>query len=193
MIASLTGQVRAIGKDALVVEVGGVGYRVFVGDGLLGGKVRVGQTIELYTQMWVRENDIALYGFRSAEELDLFSLLVTVSGVGPRTALAALSALSPESLRSAILREDLSVLTRIPGVGPKTARRLVLDLRDRLQWIGGPETGAVPQEQDVEVINALTSLGYSVAEATAALEAVPEDVHELDQRILAALRVLGSR
>jgi holliday junction DNA helicase RuvA len=192
VIATLRGQVRAVQSDSLIVEVGGVGYRVFCVGGLLSGKVHTGQTIELYTHMCVRENDITLYGFVSEEEQGLFALLVGVNGIGPRTALAALSSLSPDLLRSAIVREDLDVLTRIPGVGPKTARRLMLDLRDRLKAVTGVEGMAVPDQEDVDVINALTALGYSVAEASNALEAIPDEVQALDERILAALRVLSS-
>ena len=191
MIATLRGQVRAIQSESLIVEVGGVGYRVLCVGGLLSGKVRQGQTIELYTHMCVRENDITLYGFVSEEEQGLFALLVGVNGIGPRTALAALSSLSPDALRGAIVREDLDVLTRIPGVGPKTARRLMLDLRDRLQAVVGVEGVTVPDQEDVDVINALTALGYSVAEATQALDAIPKDAQALDERILAALRVLS--
>jgi holliday junction DNA helicase RuvA len=192
VIATLRGQVRAIQSESLILEVGGVGYRLFCVRDLLSGKVRPGQPIELYTHMYVRENDISLYGFTSEEEQELFALLMGVSGIGPRTALAALSSLSPDTLRSAIVREDLDVLTRIPGVGPKTARRLMLDLRDRLQAVTGIEGMAVPDQEDVDVINALTALGYSVAEATNALAAIPEDAQALDERILAALRVLSS-
>lgn len=191
MIATLRGQVRAIQSESLIIEVGGVGYRVFCVRELLSGQVRPGQTIELYTHMCVRENDITLYGFTAEEEQGLFALLVGVNGIGPRTALAALSSLSPDALRGAIVREDLDVLTRIPGVGPKTARRLMLDLRDRLQAAVGVEGVTVPDQEDVDVINALTALGYSVAEATQALDAIPKDAQALDERILAALRVLS--
>lgn len=193
MIASLRGHLRAIQGDSLIVEVGGVGLRVFCVRGFGKGQARVGQEIALHTHMHVRENDIALYGFEAKEQLDLFVLLVGVNGIGPRTALAALSALSPAALRQAIVREDLNALTQIPGVGPKTARRLVLDLRERLQTTVDVEGPLAPQPEDVEVLNALTALGYSVAEATSALEAVPDEVQALDERILAALRSLGSR
>ena len=192
MIASLRGKIQAIKEDSLVIDVGGVGFRVHVVSSLLDGTVRVGQTDELYTHMCVRENDISLYGFRSLEEHDLFVMLIGVSGIGPRTALAALSALSPETLRSAIIQGDISALTRIPGIGKKTAQRLMLDLKDRVGMSKEIGIALSLQEGDADVINALTALGYSLAEARGALATVSPDVQELDERILAALRFLGS-
>lgn len=191
MIASLRGQVQAIRDDSLVIDVGGVGYKVQVVGSVLDEVTRAGQTIELYTHMSVRENDVALYGFRSIEEQDLFSLLLRVRGVGPRTALATLSTFSPKGLRSAIVQGDASVLTRIPGIGRKTAQRLMLDLKDSIGMPLEPWGAAGLGEEDADVISALTSLGYSLTEAQGALAAVPEDAHEVDERVLAALRFLG--
>ena len=192
MIASLRGQLQAVRKDSLIVDVGGVGYQVFVPRSLLDQPGRIGQTVELHTHLAVRETEVALYGFRTPEELELFAVLLGVSGIGPRTAVAALSVFSPEALRDIVVQGDATALTRIPGVGRKTAQRLVLDLRDRL----GEATAAwspAATPADADVINALTALGYSVAEAQAAVGNLPSDVSELDERILAALRFLGSR
>ena len=189
MIASLSGQVKAIREDALVIEVGGVGFLVNVVADVLDSVTRVGQSVELFTHMYVREDRIALYGFLSVEERELFTTLLGVSGIGPSTALAVLSTFSPEVLRGAIAQGDASTLTHIPGIGPKTAQRLLLDLRDKVTvseaW--APGMG----EADAEVIDALTALGYSVSEARSAVSGVPEDIEELDERILAALRYLG--
>jgi Holliday junction DNA helicase RuvA len=193
MIASLRGQLEATGEGHVVLEVGGVGYLVHVTGRTLEALPAIGQTVALYTHMIVRENDVSLYGFRSREERDLFATLMTASGVGPRTAMAALAAFAPETLRGAIVRGDADALMRIPGVGRKTAQRLVLDLKDRL---GGADVSLpTPNltQGDADVINALTALGYSVIEAQSALGAVPAEAQELDQRILAALRYLGSR
>lgn len=192
MIASLRGQIQAVRADSLVIDVGGVGYQVFVPRSILDQPGHIGQTIELHTHLSVRETEVALYGFRAPEELELFSVLIGVSGIGPRTALAALSVFSPETLRGVVSQGDATALTRIPGVGRKTAQRLVLDLRDRL---GEAETAWAPAASpaDADVINALTALGYSVAEAQAAVGNLPAEVSELDERILAALRYLGSQ
>ena len=192
MIASLSGQLKAVADQQIVVEVHGVGYRVHVTRTLLEQIPGIGQFVELHTRMYVRENDLSLYGFRTVRERDLFDLLLEVSGIGPRTALACLSAFAPETLHSLIAQGDAAALTRVPGVGRKTAQRLVLDLRERLG--GAEEILATPSlsEADADVINALTALGYSLSEARSALGAIPEDVKALDERILAALRVLGS-
>lgn len=181
-----------MGDGYVVVDVGGVGFRVRTTQNLTE-HATPGKTIELQTHMVVRENEISLYGFQSTEEVDLFGVLINVSGIGPRTALSILSAFSPETLRGVISQGDVLALTRIPGIGRKTAQRLVLDLKDRL-GTGGPGV-AIPSlnAADADALNALTALGYSLSEAQEALAAVPADVQELDERILAALRALGSR
>ena len=192
MIASLRGQLKAVRDDSVIIDVGGVGYRVYVTGPTLSELSDIGQVVELHTHLHVRENDIAVYGFRSLAELDLFVMLIGVSGIGPRTALATLSAFSPETLRDALVQGDALALTRIPGIGPKTAQRLVFDLRDKVTAAAGALVAPGLSPEDVDVIDALTSLGYSVLEAQTALRAIPKDLHELDERILAALQSLGS-
>ena len=192
MIASLRGQVTAVGEDAIVVEVGGVGYSVHVPTSVRNEVTHIGQPIELHTHLIVRENLLALYGFFTAEEEELFSTLLGVSGIGPRTAMAVLTTFSPETLRGAIAQGDASALTRIPGIGRKTAERLMLDLRDRIDVTSSVLPGAPIDQAEVDVINALTALGYSLAEARGAVDSIPEDTQSLDQRILAALRYLGT-
>jgi len=192
VIASLRGQLKAVRDDSVIIDVGGVGYRVYVTGPTLSELSDIGQVVELHTHLHVRENDIAVYGFRSLAELDLFVMLIGVSGIGPRTALATLSAFSPETLRDALVQGDALALTRIPGIGPKTAQRLVFDLRDKVTAAAGALVAPGLSPEDVDVIDALTSLGYSVLEAQTALRAIPKDLHELDERILAALQSLGS-
>jgi len=192
VIASLRGQLKAIRDDSVIIDVGGVGYQVHVTGPTLDELADVGQVVELHTHLHVRENGITIYGFRSLGELDLFAMLIGVSGIGPRTALATLSAFSPETLRDLLAQGDALALTRIPGIGPKTAQRLVLDLRDKVGAVGQALVPPGLSADDADLINALTSLGYSVLEAQGALRAVPADLTELDQRILTALRFLGS-
>ena len=193
MIAFLRGRLLSNSADAVVVEVGGVGFRLLVTERVHQNLPRAGQIVELHTHMNVRDNDIALYGFASAEELALFRVLLGVSGVGPRTALAMLSAFTPENLRSVIASGNAATLARTPGVGRRTAERLLLDLRDKLglfqSTAGAPPRGS----EDDEVLAALTSLGYTQMEAQSALAGIPDDVQGLDERILHALRSLGSR
>ncbi|UCC65789.1 MAG: Holliday junction branch migration protein RuvA [Anaerolineae bacterium] len=191
MIASLRGQVSAVGKTYLVVEVGGVGFQVYVPAGLLG-RDQLGRTVELHTHFHVRENALSLYGFGSEDELTLFELLLSVERVGPRVALALLSALSPDALRTAIAQGNAEVLARVPGIGPKTARKISFDLKDKVK--AEMEIPAVPAltDADVEVIEALTTLGYSVAEAQAALQSFPAEEMPLEEKIRLALAYFAS-
>lgn len=186
MIANLIGRVSAVGKTYLIVDVGGVGFKVYTPTGLLG-RDQLGQTVELHTHLHVRENELSLYGFGSEDELTLFELLLSVERVGPRVALALLSALSPDALRTAIAQGNEDVLARVPGIGPKTARKISFDLKDKV----GAEMGvaAVPAltDADAEVIEALTALGYSVVEAQMALQSLPAKELPLEEKIRLAL------
>src|SRR5512147_2652842 len=164
MIAHLRGSIEFVGKDHLIVNVGNVGLRVYV-PVATHDAAGIGKIVDLFTHLHIRENEWTLYGFPSQEELELFELLLGVSGVGAKTALAALAAASPEQLRSAIAHEQAEVLTRVPGIGAKTAKNIVFHLKDK---VGVVTRGAEIQylsDQDTEVIAALTTLGYSVVEA----------------------------
>ncbi|MBC7315615.1 MAG: Holliday junction branch migration protein RuvA, partial [Chloroflexi bacterium] len=164
MIASLEGCIKAVRPHSLILEVAGVGFEVYPPTPLLES-VRVGQPLALYTYMHVREGNITLYGFLTLEEHDLFEALLGVNGIGPRTALSVLSMLSPDALRAIIAQGNAAALARIPGLGAKTAQRLILDLKDKIGLPVGAVSLSPLQEADVDVINALTALGYSLAEA----------------------------
>jgi Holliday junction DNA helicase RuvA len=187
MIASLEGTVAAIGDNYLIVTVGGVGFQVYVLDNVIHGLGGSGAHVRLFTHLYVRENELTLYGCTSQEELEIFRLLLGVSGIGPKIALAVLSTLSPQSLRTAVAQEQADVLARAPGLGLKTARRVIFQLKDKMAPEG---VGAAPAltDQDAEVIAALTSLGYSVVEAQTALQSLPRDADlSLEERIRLAL------
>jgi len=174
MIAHLRGAVEFIGKDSLIVDVNNVGYRIFVTTATRDAAV-VGRVIELFTHLQVREDAWTLFGFATQDELELFELLLSVSGIGAKTALAVLAAAPPDRLRAAIAHEQTDVLTRVPGIGPKTAKNIVFHLKDK---VGIVTRGAEIQylsDQDTEVIAALTTLGYSVVEAQSALASLPRD------------------
>jgi Holliday junction DNA helicase RuvA len=193
MIASLSGQLATIGKDSLVLQVGGIGLQVYVPQRLLGDLSGPGQELTLYTYLHVRENELALYGSESEEELALFRLLITVSGIGPRVALAILSFLPPEQLRTAIAQEDEAALARVPGIGPKTAKKLVFDLRDKVvAQLPAWEPRPAITEADADLIAALTGLGYSVAEAQEAMRALPHEPLTLEERVRLALAYFAS-
>jgi Holliday junction DNA helicase RuvA len=188
MIARLRGAVAATGKDFVVVQVGGVGFRVFVPQTCLDNLDGLGQEIMLFTHLHVRENELTLYGYVSEEELTLFRLLLGVSGVGPKVALSILSVLPAERLQAAIAQEDVATLARVPGIGPKTAKKLVFDLKDKVAFAGMPaEPLAVLSEADADLISALTTLGYSVAEVQEAIRSLPREPLPLEERVRLAL------
>ncbi len=189
MISHLRGQIRARGGDFVVLDVSGVGFRVRVPASTLETLGEVGSTAELATHLHVREDDLALFGFATPEELDLFELLLTVSGIGPKAALGILSAAPPATIRAAIAQNNLDVLTGIPGIGKKTAQRLVLELKSKMAG-SEAELGEV-SPLDQEVVAALVNLGYSAAEAQRAARAVPASEKLVEDRIRAALRYLG--
>ena len=187
MIASLEGVVAAIGDNNVIVTVGGVGLRVYVLENVIHSLNGVGDHVCVHTHLHVRENDLTLYGCATQDELEIFRLLLGVSGIGPKIALAVLSTLSPQSLRAAIAQEQADVLARAPGLGLKTARRVIFQLKDKMAPEG---VGAAPTltDQDAEVIAALTALGYSIVEAQTALQSLPRDgAVSLEDRIRAAL------
>ncbi len=193
MIATVSGTLQEIREDSLVVQVGGVGLRVSVPKSVLETAGGPGRSITLHTHLQLRETGATLYGFGSEAELELFELLLAVSGVGPRIALAVLSTLSPEVLTGAVSREEAEVLERVPGIGRKTAQRLMFHLRDKLKLEEIPVGVSALTDVDAEVIAALTALGYSLVEAQRAVQSLPRDEPEgLEERVRLALSSLGS-
>ncbi len=193
MLASLSGVVEAIGKDFVVIQVGGVGFQVSVPQSVLDGLSGTGRELTVYTHLHVRENDLALYGFASEEELALFRLLLGVSGIGPKVALSVLSSLPVDQLQAAIAQEDVTLLARVPGIGPKTAKKLVFDLKDKIAAEIMPgEPHPTLTEADADLIAALTSLGYSVTEAQGAIRSLPREELSLEERVRLALAYFAS-
>lgn len=193
MIASLDGIVGAVDADSLVLEVGGIGYRVFAAPAVLAA-ARPGERLRLHVHHLVREDQQALYGFRSAEELGFFNLLLTVNGVGPKVALAVVGSRPPADLQLAILQEDQAVLTAVPGVGRKLAERIIFELREKVAAAGTAVAVGGLGGGESEVAAALLALGYSQAEAREAARAAlatPEVGSSLEERVKAALRNLA--
>ncbi|MDD1718482.1 MAG: Holliday junction branch migration protein RuvA [Methanoregulaceae archaeon] len=178
MIAHLYGEVTGVGDRWAVIDVGGVGYRVNVP--LPVARLLRGRTgkVKLHTHLAVREDGISLYGFSSPEDLDLFGILIGVSGIGPQIGLAILSELSVEEVVIAILREDEKTLTRVPGIGQKSARRLILELKEKMQKVRAtlPETGRMPGDAFHDALSALVSLGFGEKESRSALDAAAGSV-----------------
>ena len=199
MIASVHGQVLSVGLDTAVVEVGGVGLAVVATPTTLAG-LRVGSSARLATSLLVREDALTLFGFADTDEKDVFETVQTVSGIGPRLALAMLAVHTPDGLRRAVADEDLAALQRVPGVGRKSAQRIVLELKDRLGAPTGPaarDDGATLDDRRDQVLEALTGLGWPARAATEAVEQVldgtagPVGADEVAGVLRAALRTLG--
>jgi Holliday junction DNA helicase RuvA len=190
MISSLRGTVQHVEHPTfLVLDVNGVGYKVFVPAGVLDDLDGVGRGLFLHTHLIVREDSLTLFGFSSIEQRSLFELLLTVQGVGPRLALAVLSTLSMDVLRMAVQQEQAEVLDRVPGVGRKTAEKIVFALKDKLGASFGVGGLAPINDMDSEVISALTALGYSVVEAQAGLQSIPRGQGAtVEDRIMLALQ-----
>lgn len=191
MIASVTGTARHVGLDRVVVEVGGVGMLVHTPPSVAAG-ARTGAELTLATTLVVREDSMTLYGFAEDGHRDTFELLQTVSGVGPRVALAIVSVLTPEQLAAAIADEDVRTLTKVPGIGKKGAERLVLELRDKIGAVpgaGGSVPSATPAVQPWrgQVVEALVGLGYSASQAESAVERAAKSLGD-DPDVSAALR-----
>jgi Holliday junction DNA helicase RuvA len=195
MIASVDGVVAAIAADSLVIETGGIGYRVFASPAILA-TAQSGSRLKLFTHHLVREDLQALYGFRTTEELGFFELLLTVNGVGPKVALAIVGSRPTADLQLAILQQDHAVLTAIPGIGKRLAERVIFELKEKVAAAGvAAGAGALPGGAgEGEVVAALQALGYSLVEArqaSAASLSDPSTGPTLEDRVKAALRSLA--
>ena len=195
MIASVEGTVAAIASDSLVIEVGGIGYRVFAAPSVLAG-AQPGTRLKLHTYHLVREDQQALYGFRTAEELGFFNLLLTVTGVGPKVALAIVGSRPTPDLQLAIMAQDQAVLVSVPGIGRKLAERVIFELKEKVAAAGVAMSGGTAGGMSAgegEIVGALQALGYSLGEAREASRAALADVgvaSTLEERVKAALRSL---
>jgi Holliday junction DNA helicase RuvA len=188
MISSLSARIQDILSDSLIVEVGGVGLQVFI-PAPLKDRLSTGDNTLLYTHLVVREDALTLYGFESKDARSIYRLLLGVNGVGPRLALAVLSTLSPDEIRGAVLQEREDVFNHVPGIGKKTAQKIIIHLQDKIPAEAGLAPISVLAEGDVEVVAALSALGYSVVEAQSAIQSIPKDAPEdVETRLRLALQ-----
>jgi Holliday junction DNA helicase RuvA len=192
MIATVRGILQHVGEGEIVVEVGGVGLRLTVPSSVLAGGAAIGHPIFLQTRLLVREDALHLYGFGNPEQVELFDLLLQVSGVGPKLAMAILSHLSPDTLRAAVGKGQHEVLTRVPGIGRKTAERIAFHLKDKIGGLG-LQLVTIP-EADTDLLAILTGLGYTLVEAQGALQSLPPDApEEAEERLRLALQYFAHR
>jgi Holliday junction DNA helicase RuvA len=191
MIAGLEGIVARIGIDHLVLNVGGVYYRVFMPATAIGQMGKVGDKARAFTYLYVREDQLALYGTADENGIAMFETLLSVSGIGPKVALSILGTMPVEALESAISAGNVDLLTRIPGIGRKTASRLVLELKGKLDVVVAAGISTTPSAAS-EVVDALTGLGYSPAEIQAALSDLPRgEDYSTEDMVMHALKRLG--
>ncbi len=190
MIGYIEGPVRAVRASFCVIDAGGVGYRVAATKDVLT-RLRVGENASLWTYLSVREDALDLYGFENESDLTFFELLVTVPGVGPKSAITILTVASADTLRNAIATGNDSYLTTVSGIGKKTAQKILLELKDK---VGLAHDGtSLRLESDEEAVAAMRSLGYSLHEAREVLKKVPQSIEGSSGRLREALKILGGK
>jgi holliday junction DNA helicase RuvA len=192
MIASLDGILIYSDANSVIVRVGGVGFQINISRYTLNQLGDIGSAVSLYTYIYLRTDNVAMYGFATREELVLFKELITVSGIGPKIALALLSTMKPEQLVMAITSNNVEMIVQVPGIGKKVANRLIVELKGKLQkeW---EEASLQFEPENAEAVDALTSLGYSLREATQLISSIPNSSElKLEEKIKLALQQLGA-
>ncbi len=187
MISKITGQIIHKNDKFIVVETNGLGYKIFSTTDLIS-KVKENDQVQIWTYLAVRENALDLYGFMTKKDLDFFELLITISGVGPKTALNILNVATVDSLRKAISSGETAHLTKVSGLGKKMADKIVLELKGKL---GSYEEIEMGLKEEIDALEALKSLGYSHRDAREALQEISKDLKSTSDRVKAALKHLG--
>ncbi len=193
MISSISGIIELKTERYSVVDVSGVGYKIFAAASTLDKLPQIGESCKLYTHLYIREDVMELYGFLTLAELNFFELLLTISGVGPRVALNILSIAAPKELALAIMKEDAVFLTKVAGVGRKIAAKVNLELKDKLEKLNFGVSASDTQALESDALDALTSLGYNLKDSRDALRQVPPEIKEIGNRLKEALRILGRK
>ncbi|OGZ98603.1 MAG: Holliday junction DNA helicase RuvA [Candidatus Sungbacteria bacterium RIFCSPHIGHO2_02_FULL_47_11] len=192
MISFLDGTIEFKGEKFVIVNVGGVGYRIFVGPETFQKIPQKNSSVKLWTHQYIREDAVELYGFLSYAELDFFETVIHISGIGPKGGLGILGIAPIDTLKKAIAAGDTSYLTRVSGIGRKTAEKIVLELKDKMAG-RGVSVEAPELKEEADALEALVSLGYSQREAREALAAVPKEIVSVEKRVGGALSRLGRR
>lgn len=188
MIARLKGKIEYLEDNWVIVDVNNVGYKVYVTDftlGKLAGKTDV--SLDVFT--YVREDVLALYGFLEVSEKNMFELLISISGIGPKAAMSILSVADTKSIQAAVLNEDPSILTSVSGIGKKTAERVILELQNKIADLTSDERAGATS--DSEVVEALMAMGYSASQSREALKNISKELNGVEDKIKAALKELG--
>jgi len=187
MIYLLKGTIELSAEKYVIVDVSGVGYKVYISGNTFKNLPKKGEKIKLYTHLYLRENVMELYGFLKPEELEIFELLISISGIGPKGALNVLTVVSIDTLKKAIANEESAILTKVSGIGGKMAEKIILELKNKISdEFLGKEVSV-----DSEAIDALMGLGYRLQEAREVLKKVPKDIEGVENRVREALKLLG--
>lgn len=192
MISYLEGKILEKNEKFFTINIGSVGYRVFSHQRVLEKMPAIDQDVSIWTHLYVREDALDLYGFPDKEELEFFETLISVPGIGPKSALGILEVASVNNLKQAIVSEDETFFTKVSGVGKKTAQRLILELKNKLAKTTIPIKGSDSAEM-AEAIDALVSLGYRERDIRKILQEVPKDVKGVEAKVKAALKILGKK
>ena len=190
MISYLKGKVSYKLKGKVIIEVNSIGYSVFVSENFLND-LKIDTEVQIFTFQNVKEDALDLYGFKTLEELEFFELLISISGVGPKSALSVLAIAQLSDIKESIVRGDSGLLTKVSGIGKKIAERVVLELKDKLLKIGGAYDLSISANFSADEIDALMALGYSVTEARDALNQVGQEIKDSAERIRQALKKLS--
>jgi len=191
MISYLKGKIKHKSNGFVILEVNNIGYQVFILP-LLYADLNIGQEVEFYTHQYVREDSLSLYGFKNLEELELFEMLLSISGIGPRSALAVMSIATVADIKESIGRGDPALLTKVSGIGRKTAERVVLELREKIVKLAVDGDKFSPSQLgSSDEIDALMALGYSLSQARETLNGVDAKIKDSGERIRQALKKLG--
>lgn len=189
MITYLKGTILAKQPKFIILLVNNIGYRIFILQTFLK-KIKLDQGLELYTHLRHTEDNMSLFGFATQEELQFFELLLTISGVGPKSAMGILEAAKLTDIKRAVLRDDPSILYKVSGIGKKTAERIVVELKNKLDLLPATEKQITLDDSDSEVFDALVSLGYADTDIRQALKQLPQDIAGVEAKIKSALKFL---
>ena len=185
MLAYLKGKIINKIQNYIILCPENIGYKVSIGEKLFS-EININEEIELYIYQHIREDSSQLFGFSDTEELEMFELLISISGIGPKAALGILTIASPKAIKTAIIKEDPSILTRVSGVGKKTAERVILELQSKVDEMS--EIDKQEAQTNQEVIEALITMGYNVGEAREATKAIPQEISDISEKIKLALK-----
>ena len=193
MIASLQGKLESLGGDRAIINVNGIGFQVYMPTSTMSILGTSGKEVHLHTHLILKEDGATLYGFSSTEELQLFQILIGVSGLGPKLALSMLSTMSVEQVSTAIATGSVEMLTLVPGIGKKMAERLIVELKDKIgiSFITAPT--AMLAQENIDVLTALTSLGYSVSEGNRAVASLSSSDLNLEEKVKLALQYFTTK